>query len=168
MERSWTLECSSPFSISLDLSTAGVQLLMMKSFLRCFLFKAAAIEHLYAFVEAVLYGVRQRNDGNMGARTSYKHVVPILFSTNVLTRLFRSPLSISSLSTTVIIFWLMLLRVMVWLLRPGELDTRKNGHIFWTKLHEALLLHLCVARHQAWSGWVVQQYLHLMRPRILR
>jgi hypothetical protein len=67
------------------LCTARVQLPMMKNFLRCFNIQAAAIERLYAFVEAVLHGVRLKNDGNiMGAHSSYKRVVPVLFSTNVL------------------------------------------------------------------------------------
>ena len=80
-----------------DLCAVRMQLFIMKSCLRCFNIQAAAVQRLCAFVGALLYGVQQKIDGNMGAGTSYKHVVPLLLSTNVLTHLFGSPLLMSSL-----------------------------------------------------------------------
>jgi hypothetical protein len=60
---------------------------VMKTCLRCFNIQAVAVERLYAFVETVLH--QQNNDG---ARTGHEHVVPVLFTTTVLSHLFVSPL----------------------------------------------------------------------------
>lgn len=139
---------------------------VMKTCLRCFNIQAVAVERLYAFVETVLH--QQNNDGNIGARTGHEHVVHVLFTTTVLAHLFVSLLPTCSVSSRVVTFWLMLLQVTVWLRRPGELDTRKNGHIFWTELLEALPLHLYVARRQLWTAWAVQQSRHPTHPRILQ